>query len=112
MCSSDLDPGPGAIRWFCNEQLAQGRADQDGKPGAEFFLTRKLWDVGNTDPYGHRGDVTIITEAILYHGGEGRVLRDAFDASDVDDQKAIVAFLKSLQIVPQGSDDDDDDSDD
>lgn len=27
------EPGPGAIRWFCNEQLAQGRADQDGKPG-------------------------------------------------------------------------------
>ena len=106
-------PGPGAIRWFCNEQLAQGRADAiDGTPGTEFFLTRKLWDVGNTDPYGHRGDVTTITEAILYHGGEGRASRDAFDASDVDDQKAIVAFLKSLQIVPQGGDDDDDDDDD
>ena len=95
------DPGPGAIRWFCNEQLAQGRADQDGKPGAEFFLTRKLWDVGNTAPYGHRGDVTTITEAILLHGGEGRASRDAFEASSTDDQKALVTFLKSLQIVPQ-----------
>ena len=103
------DPGPGAIRWFCNEQLAQGRADQDGKPGAEFFLTRKLWDVGNSDPYGHRGDVTTITEAILLHGGEGRASRDAFEASKLGDQKALVAFLKSLQIVPQGADDDDDD---
>jgi cytochrome c peroxidase len=105
-------PGPGAIRWFCNEQLAQGRADAiDGTPGTEFFLTRKLWDVGNTDPYGHRGDVTTITEAILLHGGEGRASRDAFEASDVEDQKAIVAFLKSLQIVPQGADDDDDSND-
>jgi len=103
------DPGPGAIRWFCNEQLAQGRADQDGKPGAEFFLTRKLWDVGNTAPYGHRGDVTTITEAILLHGGEGRTSRDAFEASHLDDQKALVAFLKTLQIIPQGADDDDDD---
>jgi cytochrome c peroxidase len=95
------DPGPGAIRWFCNEQLAQGRPDQDGKPGAEFFLTRKLWDVGNTAPYGHRGDISTITEAILLHGGEGRASRDAFAASSVADQKAVVAFLKTLQIVPE-----------
>ncbi|MCK5479740.1 MAG: hypothetical protein KAJ06_01290 [Gammaproteobacteria bacterium] len=95
------DPGPGAIRWFCNEQLAQGRADQDGKPGSEFFLTRKLWDVGNTDPYGHRGDVSTITEAILLHGGEGRASRDAFEQSNKKDQTALVNFLKTLQIVPQ-----------
>jgi CxxC motif-containing protein (DUF1111 family) len=92
-------PGPGAIRWFCNEQLAQGREDAiDGTPGTEFFLTRKLWDVGNTAPYGHRGDLTTITEAILQHGGEGRASRDAFEASSVDDQKALVTFLKTLQI--------------
>lgn len=105
------DPGPGAIRWFCNEELAQGRPDDafEGKPGTEYFLTRKLWDVGNTDPYGHRGDVTTITEAILLHGGEGRASRDAFEASPVDDQKAVVAFLKTLQIVPQDADDEEDD---
>jgi hypothetical protein len=97
------DPGSGAIRWFCNEQLAQGRPDQDGKPGAEFFLTRKLWDVGNTAPYGHRGDISTITEAILQHGGEARVSRDAFAASSPDDQKALVAFLKTLQVVPQSN---------
>jgi cytochrome c peroxidase len=102
-------PGPGAIRWFCNEELAQGRADSiDGTPGTEFFLTRKLWDVGNTDPYGHRGDLTTITEAILMHGGEGRASRDAFAGASMDEQKAVVAFLKTLQIVPQGADDDDD----
>ena len=95
------EPGPGAIRWFCNEQLAQGRPDQDGRPGTEFFLTRKLWDVGNTAPYGHRGDLSTITEAILVHGGEGRASRDAFAGLAVDEQKAVVQFLKSLQIVPQ-----------
>jgi hypothetical protein len=88
------------IRWFCNEQLAQGRPDDafDGKPGTEYFLTRKLWDVGNTAPYGHRGDISTITEAILYHGGEGRDSRDAFEAASLDDQKALVAFLKSLVV--------------
>jgi hypothetical protein len=95
------DPGPDTIRWFCNEQLAQGRPDQDGKPGTEFFLTRKLWDVGNTAPYGHRGDISTITEAILYHGGEGRASRDAFAASSMHDQKSLVSFLKTLQVVPQ-----------
>jgi hypothetical protein len=97
------EAGPEAIRWFCNEQLAQGRPSQDGKPGAEYFLTRKLWDVGNTAPYGHRGDLSTITEAILMHGGEGRASRNLFAASHIDDQKALVAFLKSLQIVPQGA---------
>jgi hypothetical protein len=107
------DPGPGAIRFFCNEQLAQGRPDDafEGKPGTEYFLTRKLWDVGNSAPYGHRGDISTITEAILFHGGEGRASRDAFAGSSVDDQKALVAFLKTLQIVADGSDDDDDDDD-
>lgn len=95
------DPvGPGAIRWFCNEELAQGRPDQDGRPGSEFFLTRKLWDVGNSAPYGHRGDVPTITEAILHHGGEARASRDAFVALDVSSQREVVDFLKTLQAVP------------
>ena len=95
------DPGPDAIRHFCNETLAQGRPDQDGKPGTEFFLTRKLWDVGNSAPYGHRGDLSTITEAILAHGGEGRASRDAFEASPPADRAALVKFLKSLQAVPE-----------
>lgn len=101
LCDDEDDVDP--IRWFCNEQLAQGRPDQGGKPGSEFFLTRKLWDVGNTAPYGHRGDLSTITEAILMHGGEGRAARDAFEASAVEDQAALVGFLKTLQIVPQGN---------
>jgi len=102
LCDGQELPEQDRVRWFCNEQLAQGRPDQDGKPGTEFFLTRKLWDVGNTAPYGHRGDISTITEAILYHGGEGRASRDAFAASSLHDQKALVSFLKILQVVPQG----------
>ena len=41
-------PGlPNAVRFFCNEEFDHGRPMQDGRPGSEFFLTRKLWDVGN-----------------------------------------------------------------
>ncbi len=98
------DPGqPDPIRFFCNEQLAQNRPDQDGHQGAEFFLTRKLWDVGSSAPYGHRGDLTKITEAILYHAGEAREARDAFTALSSEEQAAIVKFLKTLQILPPGS---------
>ena len=99
LCDDPDHPEP--IRFFCNEQLAQNRADQDGKPGAEFFLTRKLWDVGNSAPYGHRGDLTTITEAILAHGGESRAERDAFVALSVSEQAAIVKFLKTLQVLPE-----------
>ncbi len=98
------DPeGPDAIRFFCNEQLAQGRPDQDGRPGSEFFITRKLWDVGNSAPYGHRGDLGTITEAILAHGGEARASRDAFAALLTEDQAALIRFLKTLQVLPEGS---------
>ncbi|KAF0193197.1 MAG: hypothetical protein FD165_300 [Gammaproteobacteria bacterium] len=89
------------IRHFCNEQLAQGRPAQDGKPGSEFFITRKLWDVGNSAPYGHRGDLSTITEAILAHGGEARASRDMFASRSYRDQVALVKFLKTLQVVPE-----------
>lgn len=95
---------PGAVRFFCNEQLAQGRPAQDGKPGAEFFITCKLWDVGNSAPYGHRGDLTTITEAILAHGGEARASRDAFVALPANKQAEIVQFLNTFQVLPPGSD--------
>lgn len=89
-----------AVRHFCNETLDQGRPAQDGRPGAEFFLTRRLWDVGNSAPYGHRGDLTTIAEAIQAHGGEARAMRDGFMAAPRADQLALVRFLKSLQVLP------------
>jgi len=90
-----------AIRFFCDENLAQDRPDQDGKPGSEFFLTRKLWDVGNSAPYGHRGNLTTIAEAILAHGGEARNSRDNFVELSYDEQLAIVDFLRTLQVLSE-----------
>jgi hypothetical protein len=101
LCDDMSYPDP--IRFFCNETLAQGRPDQGNKPGEEYFLTRKLWDVGSSAPYGHRGDLTTITEAILYHGGEARTQRDAFGELGINEQEAIVKYLKTLQILPAGS---------
>jgi CxxC motif-containing protein (DUF1111 family) len=101
LCDDAHDPE--AIRFFCNEYLAQNRPEQDDKPGTGFFITRKLWDVGNSAPYGHRGDLTTITEAILVHGGEARASREAFVGLSIAEQEAIVQFLKTLQVLPPES---------
>lgn len=85
------------IRHFCNELVVQGGI------ATELFLTRKLWDVGNSAPYGHKGDLTTITEAILAHGGEGRAARNAFAALAKPRQDELVEFLKSLQMLPPGT---------
>ncbi len=92
---------PDAIRFFCNETLLDSRPDALGRPGSEFFITRKLWDVGSSPPYGHRGDLTTVSEAILMHGGEARASRDAFTELAFADQRAVVEFLLSLQILPE-----------
>lgn len=98
------------LRHFANEKVPQGKLNGFA-PASDFtiappfrsteqFLSRKLWDVGNTGPFGHRGDLSTISEAIWFHGGEARAMRDAFLARPRADQDAVVEFLKSLQIVP------------
>jgi hypothetical protein len=83
--------------FFCNEQVIQGGVPVDQ------FVTRKLWDVGNTAPYGHRGDLTTITDAIMHHAGEARAQRERFAALSADQRGEIVEFLKQLQVLPEGS---------
>ena len=101
------------IRCFANEQLPQGalsarargslftQAPMPRPTGA--FLTARLWDAGTSAPYGHRGDLTTLTEAIRCHGGEGRAARDAFLALPPEDRAAIIEFLKTLQALPPGA---------
>ncbi len=94
---------------FDNEILAQGTLNgfadpsdftiaPEPRPTGE-FLSRKLWDAGNSDPYGHRGDLSTMTEAIYFHGGDARASRDSFFNLRSEDQAAIIEFLKSLQVV-------------
>jgi CxxC motif-containing protein (DUF1111 family) len=87
----EMDP------FFCNERVVQ-----NGVPTNQ-FITRKLWDVGATAPYGHRGDLTTITEAILHHAGEARPQRERFTALPKELQNEIVEFLKQLQVLPNGA---------
>lgn len=92
LCDEELDH-------YCNEQIIQG-----GVP-TNMFLTRKLWDVGNSAPYGHRGDLTTLTAAIHFHGGDARDSRDTFFAMEQRKQDEVIEFLKSLQVLPRGTQD-------
>src|SRR5450755_3035720 len=39
------------------------------------FLTRALWGVGTTGPYGHDGRSSTLNDVILRHGGEAKAAR-------------------------------------
>lgn len=64
------------------------------------FLTRPLWGVGTTGPYGHDGRSITLTDVILRHGGEAQAARDAFAALPPNQANNLLAFLNSLVLFP------------
>ncbi|KGF68256.1 hypothetical protein LL06_17605 [Hoeflea sp. BAL378] len=77
-----------------NELLSQRFVERN------IFQTAELWGIGSTGPYGHRNDFTTLDEIILAHGGDGRQARDAYAAAPDADKSALIAFLKTLVILP------------
>ena len=71
----------------------------------EQWLTRKLWGFASEPPYLRHGRATLISEAIMAHGGESQESRDAYASMSIDDQAALVEFLKTLQILPEETSD-------
>jgi hypothetical protein len=68
------------------------------------FITRKLWGVANQHTFGHHGQFTTMREAVLTgHKGEATASRIAFQKLPAYDQDSIIEFLKSLQILPEGT---------
>jgi Di-haem oxidoreductase, putative peroxidase len=64
------------------------------------FLTRPLWGVGSTGPYGHDGRSMTLNDVILRHGGEALTARNAFAALKPNDQSSLITFLNSLVLFP------------
>jgi hypothetical protein len=64
------------------------------------FLTRPLWGVGSTGPYGHDGRSISLDAVILRHGGESQKSRDAYAALTGEKSAALIAFLNSLVLFP------------
>jgi hypothetical protein len=75
-----------------NELQAQRFVERD------VFQTARLWGVGSTAPYGHRGDFRMLDEVIAAHGGQARFARDAYLALDRPTRDCVIAFLRSLVI--------------
>ncbi|MFS8122018.1 di-heme oxidoredictase family protein [Rhizobium sp. BR 250] len=82
------------------EELADGQ--QVGEASGRHWRTQPLWGIGLTQKvngngfYLHDGRARSLTEAILWHGGEGQKARDAFAALQKSDRQALLAFLESL----------------
>ncbi len=62
------------------------------------FLTARLWGVGSTEPYGHRGDLTTLYETIAAHGGDARPSRNAWLELPMEKRRQVIAFLQTLVI--------------
>ena len=90
---------------FKRHDMGPGLAEPLPEAGVaeSFFLTKKLWGMANEPPYMHHGRALTITEAILMHGGEAQVARDAFSALAKDKRDSVIDFLNTLQVLPQGS---------
>ena len=70
---------------------------QNGIP-TRLWLTRKLWGFFSEPPFLHHGRATLISEAILAHGGEAQQQRDRFAELSDYDRAALTEFLMTLQI--------------
>ena len=82
------------------EGLADNRPDFQAT-GRE-WRTPPLWGIGliptvnGHSAYLHDGRARNLSEAILWHGGEGQAARDAFTELSASDRQNLLAFLESL----------------
>jgi CxxC motif-containing protein (DUF1111 family) len=82
------------------DELADGRPDF--KAGSRDWRTPPLWGLGLSKTVSgstamlHDGRARDAQEAILWHGGEAKVSRDAFMAMKIENRSALLKFLDSL----------------
>ncbi len=84
--------------------MGEGLADNrpEGAANGREWRTPPLWGVGLTpivnghSYYLHDGRARNLTEAILWHGGEAKAVRDAFAALTKEDRDRLIEFVKSL----------------
>lgn len=67
------------------------------------FLTKRLWGAANEPPYFHHGLFTTMRQAIEAHRGEALDAYQQWSALDDYGRDSIIEFLKTLQLLPEGS---------
>jgi len=83
--------------------MLQKPGSPEFREGNSAFLTKKLWGAANEPPYFHHGKFTTLREAVLGHAGEALYSAQAYRALAAEQQDAVIEFLKSLQILPPGT---------
>ena len=89
---------------FLLHDMGEGLADGQivGEASGREWRTPPLWGIGLTKIVSghtfflHDGRARNLTEAILWHGGEGQTARDRFAALKKADRQALITFLESL----------------
>jgi len=76
------------------EELADGIESEDAK-GNE-FRTAPLWGLGVRNFFLHDGRTDSLEEAIEFHGGESKEVRDSFSSLSEQEVEVLLIFLKSL----------------
>jgi len=82
------DMGPGLAETF----------EFAGEIPDSHFTTARLWGIADTAPYLHDGRALTLTDAISAHGGEAQAQRDAFVGLSKNNQRKLLAFLRSLRV--------------
>jgi hypothetical protein len=72
--------------------------------GNSKFITRRLWGVASRPSFFHHGKFTTMREAILAHAGEAEASSSAFKALSDHEKDCVIEFLKTLQVLPPGTD--------
>lgn len=67
------------------------------------FITRKLWGAASKPNFYHHGKYTTMREAVLAHAGEAQSSTDGFKALSEYDKDSLIEFLKTLQVLPPGT---------
>jgi cytochrome c peroxidase len=73
------------------------------RQGNRRFLTKRLWGTANEPPFFHHGLFTTLRQSILAHAGEALQARQEFERSSAYDQASLIEFLKTLQVLPPGT---------
>jgi CxxC motif-containing protein (DUF1111 family) len=90
----DLESAPGA---YGEPPVPAIQFDSEAPPNASEWRTPPLWGIADSAPYLHDGRAPTLEEAIGHHGGEAVDVAARYKALSLDQQSAIIAFLKTLR---------------
>lgn len=72
-----------------------------GGIASRFYLTRRLWGLGDTAPYLYDGSAVTVDDAIRRHGGDAAGVREAWRQLPAEAQSDLRVFLMSLRRAPR-----------